>query len=119
MTWVQLVAAGWEVSACRRAPSVPWPATPQHHPTVQLENLPATWGFMVAAGWEISAMRTRMDSSVLQFATFLLLLFARMARLCATWVLMQIIAGWETTVCQPDPNVQPLQEFNQIPDVSI
>merc|ERR1712038_260130 len=78
-----------------------------------------TWDITVVAGLEISATRTRMDSSVHQFATGQLTLSVKMARFSATWVLMPIIAGWETTVCQPDPNVQPLQEFNQIPDVSI
>merc|ERR1711997_460113 len=88
-------------------------------PNVWPEKSPVTWDIMLGAGWEISAMRIRMDSSVLQFATGPLTLYVRMARFCATWVLMPITAGWEITACQRAPSVQPLQEFDQTSDVSI
>ena len=111
-----LLDAGWEITVCPREP-VPWSAITQHLANVWRGKSHVTWELTVAAGWETSAWLRA--SRVLQFATFLLLLFARKARSCATWVLMLIIVGWETTVCQPGPNAQPLQEFKQIPDVSI
>ena len=118
-TWDPPMAAGMATTVLLLEQSALQSAMTPCPPSVRRESLLATWDITMVAGLEISAMRTRMDSSVPQFATGQLTLSVRMARFSATWVLMQIIAGWETTVCQPDPNVQPLQEFNQIPDVSI
>ena len=107
-TWDPLKAAGMATTVLLLEQSALQSATTPCPPSVRRENLLATWDITMVAGLEISAMRTGMDSSVPQFATGQLTLSVRMARFSATWALMLIIAGWETTVCQPDLNVQPL-----------
>jgi len=118
-TWDLLKAVGMATTAQLMEQSALRCVTTLFPPNVWLEKSPVTWDIMLGAGWEISAMRIRMDSSVLQFATGPLTLYVRMARFCATWVLMRITAGWEITACLRAPNVQPLQEFDQTSDLSI
>jgi len=115
VTWGLIMGAGWETTVCPRVPSAPWPATTRCLLSVWRGRSPATWALTLGAGWEISATTLMRDSSVLQCATSPLPPYVRRARSCATWALMPITAGWETTACPRAANVQHI--IDQITDV--
>merc|ERR1719167_1879917 len=94
------INAGWETTVCQKEVCVLLHVTLLLLPTVRLQKFYVTWVGLVPAGTETIACQK--DLFVHQLAILHLQACVVQQMLSVTWAMIQINAGWETTVCQKE-----------------